>query len=381
MHEAALALGMILQRFKLIDNHRYQMHLKETLTIKPDGFKIKVRPRADRDRGAYAGPARRTTAAMSTRPRRAPRDAPGHNTPLLVLYGSNLGTAEELATSVADLAEVNGFATKLAPLDDYVGKLPEQGGVLIFCASYNGAPPDNATQFVNGWAAICRRMRLRTCATRCSVAATATGSRPISRSRDSSTISSPRTAPLMLYVARRGRRARRSRRSIRILVRETAAAGGEGIRPRYRLRAQRRRRAALQNRAGGADGREFGSDARWRHADEDSRQPRTTKQHRGQYALDAACRCAACLQTSATASAIISAWCRATIRRWWIPSRAALAFCRPTRSGCRSRKAAARNCRSATRSRSGGCSPNLSSCSRSPPASRSRSCRSIRAAR
>src|SRR6266849_2016835 len=55
---------------------------------------------------------------------------------------------EELATRVADLAEVNGFATKLAPLDDFVGKLPEQGGVLIFCASYNGAPPDNATQFV-----------------------------------------------------------------------------------------------------------------------------------------------------------------------------------------------------------------------------------------
>ncbi len=81
--------------------------------------------------------------------RRAPaRTRPGHNTPLLVLYGSNLGTAEELATRVADLAEVNGFATKLAPLDDYVGKLPEQGGVLIFCASYNGAAPDNATQFM-----------------------------------------------------------------------------------------------------------------------------------------------------------------------------------------------------------------------------------------
>jgi cytochrome P450/NADPH-cytochrome P450 reductase len=27
--------------------------------------------------------------------------------------------------------------------------LPEQGGVLVFCASYNGAAPDNATQFVN----------------------------------------------------------------------------------------------------------------------------------------------------------------------------------------------------------------------------------------
>jgi cytochrome P450 / NADPH-cytochrome P450 reductase len=147
MHEAALAIGMILQRFKLVDVNRYQMHLKETLTIKPDGFKIKVRPRADKERGAYAGRAT-ATAAVSTTAAPAARTRPGHNTPLLVLYGSNLGTAEELATRVADLAEVNGFSTKLAALDDFVGKLPEQGGVLIFCASYNGAPPDNATEFV-----------------------------------------------------------------------------------------------------------------------------------------------------------------------------------------------------------------------------------------
>ncbi len=147
MHEAALAIGMILQRFKLIDHHRYQMLLKETLTIKPDGFKIRVRPRVDKDRGTFAGRAT-PTAAVSTAAAPRARTRPGHNTPLLVLYGSNLGSAEELATRVADLAEVNGFATKLAPLDDYVGKLPEQGGVLIFCASYNGAAPDNATQFV-----------------------------------------------------------------------------------------------------------------------------------------------------------------------------------------------------------------------------------------
>src|SRR5580704_17020691 len=101
MHEAALAVGMILQRFKLIDHKSYQMVLKETLTIKPDGFKIKVRPRADKDRGNFAGPAAvsapvTATAAAVARPR------PAHNTPLLLLYGSNLGTAEELATRVAD---------------------------------------------------------------------------------------------------------------------------------------------------------------------------------------------------------------------------------------------------------------------------------------
>ena len=147
MHEAALALGMILQRFKLLDHTRYQMHLKETLTIKPDGFKIKVRARSDKDRTIVAN--RPGTAVADTSGTAAPaRVRPGHNTPLLILYGSNLGTAEDLAHRVADLAEVNGFATKLAPLDDYVGNLSDQGGVIIFCASYNGAPPDNATQFV-----------------------------------------------------------------------------------------------------------------------------------------------------------------------------------------------------------------------------------------
>ena len=148
MHEAALAIGMILQRFRLIDVNRYQMQLKETLTIKPDGFKIKVRPRTDQDRGVFAGQAAATVAVSGTAPAPRTRTRPGHNTPLLVLYGSNLGTAEELATRVADLAEVNGFATRLGALDDFVGKLPEQGGALIFCASYNGAPPDNASQFI-----------------------------------------------------------------------------------------------------------------------------------------------------------------------------------------------------------------------------------------
>jgi cytochrome P450/NADPH-cytochrome P450 reductase len=147
MHEAALAIGMILQRFKLMDHQRYQIVLKETLTIKPDGFKIKVRPRSDTERTTVAGRSAQPAVA-SGGARAAPVARPGHNTPLLVLYGSNLGTAEELATRMADLAQVNGFATKLMPLDEAAGELPTEGGVLIICASYNGAPPDNATQFV-----------------------------------------------------------------------------------------------------------------------------------------------------------------------------------------------------------------------------------------
>ena len=125
------------------------MHLKETLTIKPDGFKIKVRPRTDNERGAFAGacaaPPRRSQRGRAPRA----RARPAHNTPLLVLYGSNLGTAEELAHARRRSRRGQRLChARSAPLDDYAGKLPEEGGVLIFCASYNGAPPDNATQFV-----------------------------------------------------------------------------------------------------------------------------------------------------------------------------------------------------------------------------------------
>ena len=72
---------------------------------------------------------------------------PKHRTPLLALYGSNMGTAEELARRIAADAEENGFAVKVAPLDDYAGRLPKEGLVFITSASYNGRPPDNAAQF------------------------------------------------------------------------------------------------------------------------------------------------------------------------------------------------------------------------------------------
>jgi cytochrome P450 / NADPH-cytochrome P450 reductase len=147
MHEATLAIGMILQRFRLIDHRRYQLALKETLTVKPEGFKIKARLRDDPAPSTVGRP---VVVAAPTVARAEPsaRVRPGHDTPLLILFGSNLGKAEELARQVADLAQLNGFATTLAPLDDFAGNLPKVGGILIFCASYNGAPPDNAARFL-----------------------------------------------------------------------------------------------------------------------------------------------------------------------------------------------------------------------------------------
>src|SRR5260370_20999125 len=102
MQEATLVLGMILQRFRLIDHARYQLKIKETLTIKPDGLHLKVRRRMDRDRTivAPAAVASRAPADQSTPGHR--RERPTHHTPLLVLYRADLGAAAGLARQSAD---------------------------------------------------------------------------------------------------------------------------------------------------------------------------------------------------------------------------------------------------------------------------------------
>ncbi len=159
LQEAALVLGMVLQRFKLIDHTRYRLRLKETLTLKPDGFRIKVRRRTDRDR---ARPAARAASRSTDAPAvAAPVSAAGprHATPLLVLYGSNLGTAEEVARRVAESGEAVGFAVTVAPVDEYTGRLPTEGAVVIASASYNGTPPDNAARFCE-WLRALRQPRL-----------------------------------------------------------------------------------------------------------------------------------------------------------------------------------------------------------------------------
>ncbi len=150
LHEATLVLGMMLQRFKLIDHTRYELKIKETLTMKPDGFKIKVRLRTDAERGKQEQLIVDSNQSLATDhrpPTTDHRPRIKHETPLLVLYGSNMGTAEELARRMAQDGEDNGFAAKVAPLDDYVGRLPKAGLVVITSASYNGLPPDNAVQF------------------------------------------------------------------------------------------------------------------------------------------------------------------------------------------------------------------------------------------
>lgn len=143
IQESILVLAMLLQRFELFDHSNYELDIKETLSIKPNEFTIKARLRGDVER---SGPAAQVEETHAQRDEQS--QVPKHGTPLLVLFGSNLGSSESFAHELAQTAELNGFSVDIAPLDSYTGKLPSEGAVAIACASYNGKPPDNAAQFV-----------------------------------------------------------------------------------------------------------------------------------------------------------------------------------------------------------------------------------------
>lgn len=151
MQEAELLLGMILQRFLPFTTRTYQLHIKEVAAIKPLDFFIKVKPRTEVDRDAeFIAPGSGTVSAAGGKPGPEVTVQPAAATEqgsLLVLYGSNMGTSEELAYRIAADAQARGVRATVDTLDDYTDQLPKQGATVIVTSSYNGAPPDNAAAF------------------------------------------------------------------------------------------------------------------------------------------------------------------------------------------------------------------------------------------
>ena len=147
MQEAQLVLAMLLQRFDFVlDDPSYTLRIHETLTLKPE--KLRIRAKARRTGGSLL----RSTVAAPTKPLTPPPAAGipvgADATRLLVLFGSNSGSAEAFAARIAGDAPTHGFAPTVAALDNYAGNLPKDGPVIIVTASYEGQPPDNARQFV-----------------------------------------------------------------------------------------------------------------------------------------------------------------------------------------------------------------------------------------
>ncbi|WP_370422909.1 bifunctional cytochrome P450/NADPH--P450 reductase [Streptomyces sp. QH1-20] len=154
LHEATMLLGLLVHRYRFIDHTGYRLRIKETLTLKPDGFTLTLARRTPADRAearaalpGRSGPAPRTdTGDGDEAPTRARQ-----GTGLLVLHGSNYGTCRDFARNLADEAAALGFDATVAPLDAHAGALPTDAPVVIVAASYNGRPTDDATAFTR-WA-------------------------------------------------------------------------------------------------------------------------------------------------------------------------------------------------------------------------------------
>ncbi|MES2452134.1 MAG: cytochrome P450 [Pseudomonadota bacterium] len=145
MVEAKLALAMLLQKFAISDPHAYRLRIKETLSIKPDEFYMRVRLRAPHER--------LSVAPVEARVEEAPvASVSGTGQRFAVLYGSSLGTARDIAEEIAERANLDGFETIVRSMDESFkgGAVPEDKVIVIVTATYNGRAPDSALAVEKG---------------------------------------------------------------------------------------------------------------------------------------------------------------------------------------------------------------------------------------
>jgi cytochrome P450/NADPH-cytochrome P450 reductase len=138
--EAILAVAMLLQCFDFRQHDpSYQLQIKSTLTVKPADFFMHASLRKHIDpnhleKMIHAG---KMDVKTSTKERRESTVTTGRKPkkPMTVLYGSNAGTCEALAQSVARNASSHGYDAKVDTLDTGVDNIPTDQPVVMITAS------------------------------------------------------------------------------------------------------------------------------------------------------------------------------------------------------------------------------------------------------
>jgi cytochrome P450/NADPH-cytochrome P450 reductase len=156
-----MVMAMLLQNFNFqLDDPSYNLRIKQNLTIKPLGLKMRATLRhgmsaTDLERFLHDSSASQTGASslpqkVQTRKPASGATSPGKLSPMTILYGSNTGTCRTFAERLALNATAYGFEAITKDMDLCTGQLPKDQPVIIITASYEGQPPDNAARFV-GW--------------------------------------------------------------------------------------------------------------------------------------------------------------------------------------------------------------------------------------
>jgi cytochrome P450/NADPH-cytochrome P450 reductase len=152
--EALLTTCLLLQNFNFrMNDPSYELSIMQTLTVKPKGFFMHATLRENIDtvhleKMLHIDPSKE--GHVSERDRRLSSSAPSSkpSKPMTILYGSNSGTCEALAQTLARNAASYGFQAEVNPLDSAVGSVPKGRPIVLISPSYEGQPPDNAAHFV-----------------------------------------------------------------------------------------------------------------------------------------------------------------------------------------------------------------------------------------
>ncbi|CAF1071748.1 unnamed protein product [Rotaria sordida] len=122
----------------------YDLCIQETLTMKPDGFKIRVRPRQ------HLGIALNVNVKQSEKiPEKLKQQVKTENLrPMSILFGSNSGSCQSFADTLTSEAPLYDYNATVATLDSAVEYLPNDRPIIIITASYEDKPCENTKQFV-----------------------------------------------------------------------------------------------------------------------------------------------------------------------------------------------------------------------------------------
>ena len=151
--EMLINVPLILQRFSVVmADPSYNLSLKATLTIKPDGFAIRVRRREGKSlmvvlQGAPS--AKQTVENHPKHDEKPRRNGVDGKKPLTVAWGSNAGTCKAFAEDLQTNAPDYGFEAHLSTLDALAEHVPMDQPVIFITPSYEGKPPDNGKKFVS----------------------------------------------------------------------------------------------------------------------------------------------------------------------------------------------------------------------------------------
>ena len=134
------------------DDPSYKVAFHQTLTIKPRDYYMYATLRGNMDpikiesilhgAGANKTVSEKDKHAENIASPGAPKE------PMTILFGSNTGTCESLANSLANMAGSHRYNATVKAMDAAVNDIPKDQPVVVITASYEGEPTDNAAHFV-----------------------------------------------------------------------------------------------------------------------------------------------------------------------------------------------------------------------------------------